>query len=133
MPDSSRSPGRVGSARHGLLLRFAREPVVDYPDGIVAIGLSALVDANEVIPIVARALDTVASEKSDPVELVATQLNGLRLLLVLDNFEHLLSAAVDVGRLVSTRPQPSRSWSPAVPSCGFAGSASTPGGSAHPA
>ena len=48
------------------------------------------------------------------------------MLLVLDNFEHLLSAAPDVGRLVCALPGRSRCWSPAVRRCGSGASTSTP-------
>ena len=95
-------PGGVGKTR--LAAAVGEELIDDYPDGIVQIALSALADASEVIASIGRALDVAGSDRPDAVDLVAAHLGRLRVLLVLDNFEHLLSAAADVGRLVSTCP-----------------------------
>jgi len=95
-------PGGVGKTR--LAVAVCEELAADYPDGVVQIALSALAEASEVVGTIGRALDLVGSDGPDAAELLAAHLRPLRVLLVLDNFEHLLSAAVDVGRLVSSCP-----------------------------
>lgn len=95
-------PGGVGKTR--LAAAVSEELSDDYPDGSVQIALSALADAREVTASIGRALDVAGCDRPDAVHLIAAQLGRLRVLLVLDNFEHLLSAAADVGRLISTCP-----------------------------
>ena len=95
--------GGVGKTR--LVAAVARELVFDYPDGVVPIALASLSDAAGVLPAVGRALELAGSDGPGALDVVAAHLRELRLLLVLDNFEHLLSAAADVGRLVSLCPE----------------------------
>lgn len=95
--------GGVGKTR--LLAALARELATDYTDGAVEIALASLTDAAAVIPTIGRALDVAGGDSPDALEVVAGHLEGRHLLLVLDNFEHMLSAAADVGRLVSLCPK----------------------------
>ena len=95
--------GGVGKTR--LVAALADELTRDYTDGVVQIGLASLADASDVVPTVGRALRILGADGPDALDLVAAHLQGLRLLLVLDNFEHLLSAAAEVGHLVSVCPE----------------------------
>jgi predicted ATPase len=95
-------PGGVGKTR--LAAAAGHELAADYPNGIVGISLAAVTDAGDVVGTIGRALDVSGAERLDTVGPLAEQLAPRRLLLVLDNFEHLLSAAPDVGRLVATCP-----------------------------
>ncbi|HET7326127.1 MAG TPA: helix-turn-helix domain-containing protein [Nocardioidaceae bacterium] len=96
-------PGGVGKTR--LVAALADELVADHPDGVVQIALASVVEAAGVVPTIGRALQVTGCDGPDALEVVAQHLAGLRLLLVLDNFEHVLSAAADVVRLVSLCPQ----------------------------
>src|SRR5829696_5144262 len=90
-------PGGVGKTR--LAVTVSQQLAGDYPGGVVTVSLAALADADEVIGTIGRAL-TAGAEGGNDVSLLAQKISDRRLLLVLDNFEHLLSAAADVGRLV---------------------------------
>jgi predicted ATPase/DNA-binding XRE family transcriptional regulator len=92
-------PGGVGKTR--LAMAVCHELAGDYPDGLFAVSLAALADADDVIGTIGRALK-LTGESDDGVSLVTQQLSSRRALLVLDNFEHLLSAATDIGRLVAS-------------------------------
>jgi predicted ATPase/DNA-binding XRE family transcriptional regulator len=95
-------PGGVGKTR--LAAAVGRELAGDHPDGVVGISLAAVTDAADVVGTIARALDVSGAERLDTVGPLAEQLAPQRLLLLLDNFEHLLSAGPDVGRLAATCP-----------------------------
>ncbi len=95
-------PGGVGKTR--LAMAVADEVSRDYSDGVTSIALASLADATQVLATIGRALNTAGSDGPDALELVTEQLGRSRLLLVLDNFEHLLSAAPEVGHLVSSCP-----------------------------
>ncbi len=57
------------------------------------------------MPTIGRALGLTGADGDAAFEVVSAHLRPLRLLLVLDNFEHLLSAAPDVGRLAAQCPE----------------------------
>lgn len=95
-------PGGVGKTR--LAAAVADELAPDHPDGVVLVSLAQLNDADLVVPTVARALGLVGSDGPDAWEKVVAHLEPLHVLLVLDNFEHLLSAAAAVGHLVARCP-----------------------------
>ncbi|WP_432496441.1 AfsR/SARP family transcriptional regulator [Kineococcus auxinigenes] len=98
--------GGVGKTR--LALAAAREATgradARFADGAVLVPLATLDDATAVVPAVARALGLGAVEGPGARDAVAAHLHPLRLLLVLDNLEHLLDAAVDVAELVRSCP-----------------------------
>ena len=96
-------PGGVGKTR--LAVEVSEQLAQHYPGGVVLIALSALADANEVVGTIGRALHITSSNRSQALELVTAHLTELRLLLVLDNFEHLLSAGPDLGLLASSCPE----------------------------
>jgi predicted ATPase/transcriptional regulator with XRE-family HTH domain len=96
-------PGGVGKTRLAVAVSEAVAP--QYPDGVVQVSLAPLADADAVVLAVGRALGLAVGDGPDALGLVTEHLGPLRLLLVLDNFEHLLSAAADVGRLVALCPE----------------------------
>ena len=63
-----------------------------------------MVDAGLVVPTVARSLGLREAGGRSPLEALRAHLNGKRFLLVLDNFEHVLEAAPEVGGLVESCP-----------------------------
>ena len=94
--------GGVGKTR--LAAALSEELEADYPDGVVQISLAALVDAKAVVPTIGRALGLAGCDGADALDVVAGHLRPLRLLVVLDNFEHVLSAATEVGHLIAVCP-----------------------------
>ncbi|WP_238006915.1 BTAD domain-containing putative transcriptional regulator [Dactylosporangium sp. AC04546] len=100
-------PGGVGKTR--LALAVAAQVAQAFPHGHVIVELAALRDPGQVLESVARRLGI--AEQRQPggsvrnVLTVLTEfLAGRRLLLVLDNLEHLLGCAVDVADLVARCP-----------------------------
>ena len=95
-------PGGVGKTR--VAIAVAQELGGEFPDGAVFVDLTPLRDPGLVLPTVARELD-VDQRSAAVEERLATSLRGRRLLLVLDNFEHLLPAATGVLALLEACPQ----------------------------
>ena len=98
--------GGVGKTR--LALQVAAELVPEFPDGVWLVEL-APVGEPDVVPNAVAAVLGVAAEAGSPLtEVIARALSRRRLLLVLDNCEHVLDAAADVvnailGRSTSVR------------------------------
>jgi non-specific serine/threonine protein kinase len=84
-------PGGIGKTR--LALELARVAADDFPDGMWLVELAALADP----ALVARAVATVlgVAEQADRplIDTLTSRLAGQRLLLVLDNCEHLIDAS----------------------------------------
>ena len=93
--------GGVGKTR--LSLAVADAVGSSYPDGVTFVPLSAVSDADLVPTAIGRALG-VDAEGVDAEEVLREHLRGLRVLLVLDNFEHVLDAAAAVARLLAASP-----------------------------
>ena len=91
-------PGGVGKTR--LAATAASGLVGVYPDGVVFVDLAPLSDTRLVPATIARALDVRESGGRSARELLLEHLRLRRVLLVLDNFEHLLEAAPLVADLV---------------------------------
>jgi len=85
--------GAGGSGKTRLALQAAAEAAEAYPDGVWWVPLAALVDPADVGPAAARALGGGGSLP----ELVG----GRRLLLIFDNFEHVVEAAPDVAAVLT--------------------------------
>jgi class 3 adenylate cyclase len=95
-------PGGAGKTR--LALQAAAQLVDDFDDGTFAVMLASLVDADLVLPEIARVLDI---EDAPPVELIETlkaELASRKLLLVLDNFEHVNTAAGSIYEILVACP-----------------------------
>jgi predicted ATPase len=92
--------GTGGKTR--LALEVAVRSVDRFPDGVWFADLSSLTDAALVPAVVLNALGGREAPGQTPLESVARQVRGLRLLLVLDNCEHLVDARAElVGRALS--------------------------------
>lgn len=92
-------PGGVGKTR--LALAVARVLVGSRPDGAQFVSLGALRDPGLVAATIAQALG-LGDYGGQPVEhTLKAYLNGTQLLLIIDNFEHVLDAAPLVADLLS--------------------------------
>ena len=89
--------GAGGSGKTRLALHAAGEAAEEYPDGVWWVPLAPLTDAADVGPTAARALGGGGSLP----ELV----DGKRLLLVLDNFEHVVEAVPEVTAVLAECPR----------------------------
>src|SRR5690349_3070107 len=83
-------PAGVGKTR--LALRVAGRVARSFPDGVWLVELAELADPALVEHTVAQTLRVPENEGYRPAELLARYLRDRRLLLVLDNCEHLVPA-----------------------------------------
>jgi predicted ATPase/transcriptional regulator with XRE-family HTH domain len=83
-------PGGVGKTR--LALQVAAQLVDGFPDGIFAVDLAPISDPNSVCDAIAQVLEVSWECRPSLTSLIAA-LGEKRLLLLLDNFEHLLAVA----------------------------------------
>lgn len=96
-------PGGTGKTR--LALQAAAEVSNDYPGGVFWVPLAPLREAALVLPSLAQAQEIQEEPGHDLVETLATRLAGNRVLVLLDNAEHLLPVlAVDVAKLIAACP-----------------------------
>ncbi|MDQ3965834.1 MAG: helix-turn-helix domain-containing protein, partial [Actinomycetota bacterium] len=90
--------GGVGKTR--LALEAAQDAADLFPDGVAFAALAPLGDSTLVLPTVIQALGLREAEGNTPREVLCAHLRRKRLLLVLDNFEHLMEAAPKVAELI---------------------------------
>ena len=86
-------PGGTGKTR--LTLQAAAEAADSFADGVWWVPLAALRDPGLVLRHTAQTLDVVEQPDRPLAEVMAEMLGGKRMLLVLDNAEHLLPDAAD--------------------------------------
>jgi predicted ATPase/DNA-binding SARP family transcriptional activator len=96
-------PGGVGKTR--LALELARRIEPEYPDGAVFVRLERLTDPALVAAEIATALGHRAGTDGPGADGLGRYLRDMELLLVIDNFEHLLPAAVLISELLELTPQ----------------------------
>ncbi|MGH2534582.1 MAG: tetratricopeptide repeat protein [Thermomicrobiales bacterium] len=95
-------PGGTGKTR--LSLQVAAELHDAFPDGVYVVSLASVIDPAVVLPTIAQALGLrEAGDRSLDAQLQAA-LAGKNLLLVLDNFEQLASAAPALAELLAACP-----------------------------
>lgn len=87
-------PGGGGKTR--LAAEVAERAAGRWPDGVCWIDLTATTAPSAVPELVAGALDVLVAADQDAVPALAWQLSGRRMLICLDNCEHVLAAAADV-------------------------------------
>jgi predicted ATPase len=95
-------PGGVGKTR--LSLAVASTSSDRFPDGVIFVSLAPILDPGLVPRVVATALDVPDTDTTQVVTALIERIGDLRVLLVLDNFEHLLEAAPLVPRLLAACP-----------------------------
>jgi DNA-binding SARP family transcriptional activator len=95
--------GPPGSGKTRLAIEAATRSLHDHPHGVAFVALAELQDPDLIASAVAAALGMPASDR--PIlEALVDHLRPRRLLLVLDNFEHLLRAAPLVAQLLDAAP-----------------------------
>ena len=95
-------PGGIGKTR--IALRLATELAHDFVDGVFLVALAPLRNTNLILPSIGRTLGITEGAEGTLLERLKIHLRPSQLLLVLDNFEHLLSAAPVVSELLSACP-----------------------------
>ncbi|MGY1636883.1 DUF4062 domain-containing protein [Geodermatophilus sp. SYSU D00742] len=95
-------PGGIGKTR--LALAAAAEVRSEFPDGVAAVLLAAVGSPDLVPAAVASALGAPETFGRGPADAVADFLRPRRMLLVLDNLEHLVEASPLVGTWLTGAP-----------------------------
>ena len=97
-------PGGVGKTR--LALEMAEEMLDTelFPDGIYFVELAPLFEPSRLAEVIREELDIKAASDLPAEKAFRLYLKGKTLLLILDNFEHLLDAASWVGELLDDYP-----------------------------
>jgi predicted ATPase/transcriptional regulator with XRE-family HTH domain len=96
-------PGGVGKTR--LAIEVADQVAGNFADGAVFVDLAPLRDPRLVLGAIAQRLGVDEGDATPLPDLLAVSLRGRRLLILLDNFEHLLPARNVVLALLEACPQ----------------------------
>jgi predicted ATPase/DNA-binding CsgD family transcriptional regulator len=97
--------GAGGSGKTRLALQVAAQLAGNFPDGAWLVELAPLSEPEMVPNAIADTLGVSQRGETALLEKIVHFLRPRRLLLVLDNFEHLLPAAQLVGALIASAPQ----------------------------
>jgi predicted ATPase/DNA-binding XRE family transcriptional regulator len=95
-------PPGIGKTR--LALQVASALLEHFEDGVYFVDLAPIVDPDEVLSTVARALQIKELENRSAEEVLFEHAREKRMLLALDNFEQVLDAAPQVARLLASCP-----------------------------
>src|SRR5262249_21656485 len=96
--------GPPGTGKTRLALHLASQVLLVFKDGVFFVSLAPVHDPSLVLNSIAEELDVSESGKLTLLDAVKQFLSSKHLLLVLDNFEHLLSAASLVSDLLGSAP-----------------------------
>jgi len=95
-------PGGIGKSR--LALKAAQQAAVDYPDGTFFVPLAPIGSAEHIIQTIAEAVKFPLMTQEDPQQQLLRFLQKKKLLLVMDNFEHLLEGVNIISELLPSAP-----------------------------
>lgn len=91
--------GVGGTGKTRLAIELAQSVLADYPDGVHLVSFAALRDPGLVATDAAEALG-MRVERASPEEMLRESLLNRRVLVVLDNCEHLLAACADLAEVL---------------------------------
>src|SRR5579859_6217969 len=92
--------GPGGSGKTRLCIALAAQVAEDYPDGVYFVPLAPVRDPGLVSSTIAQSIGLQDARDRPLMEHLISQLRERQLLIVLDNFEHLLAGAPVVTRLL---------------------------------
>jgi predicted ATPase len=93
--------GVGGTGKTRLAKTIAHESLLEFTDGVYFVNLSAMESAELVIPTIAQILGLREERGSTLEEILREYLRERKILIVLDNFEQITSAAPQIGELLS--------------------------------
>lgn len=96
-------PGGTGKTR--LSLQLAATVSDDFPDGLWFVALEPIRDASLVAPAIARTLSLAINSNRPTLDLVAERIGSQKVLMILDNFEQVVTAAPVVADLLRACPE----------------------------
>lgn len=94
--------GPGGTGKTSLAVELGRNVAQEFSDGVWFVDLAPLNDADLVESAIANALGLATKSSRSTLDLIESHLSQRELLLLLDNFEHVLPAAQTVSRLLSS-------------------------------
>ena len=97
--------GAGGTGKTRMALRVAVEMSDTFPDGAYFVNLAPISDPDLVIPTIAQVLDVEDLAGQPVLDLLSAFLREKHLLLMLDNFEQVVDAAVQVAQLLTSCPK----------------------------
>jgi predicted ATPase len=97
------APGGMGKTR--LALEAARRIVQAFPQGIYFVALDRITSAELIVQSVAEVLPIVLASNEDPKSRILDYLGDKTILLVMDNFEHVLDGTTFVQDLLKAAPR----------------------------
>jgi predicted ATPase/DNA-binding SARP family transcriptional activator len=97
--------GAGGSGKTRLALEVARDSAGTFANGAVLVELAPLRDPDLVVQTIARALDIAVDPTEEPLVALAAGLAPQELLLVVDNAEHVRTAAPAFAELIARAPR----------------------------
>ncbi len=97
-------PPGIGKSRLGV--RVAGSVVDNFPDGVFFVPLAPIGDPMLIAPTIAKVLDVKESAGRSLMERLVDYLRDRRVLLLLDDFDHMLGAAPFVAELLTACPGP---------------------------
>jgi predicted ATPase/class 3 adenylate cyclase len=96
--------GPGGSGKTSLAVEVARAMQPDFADGAWLVPLAAVEEPSDVLPLLARTIGLFDGSSRSAVETLPGFLGERSMLLILDNFEHVMSAAPAVADLLRESP-----------------------------
>ena len=93
--------GAGGMGKTRLALQGAAELVEQFADGVFLVALAPVSDAELVVPTVMQTLSLTEAGGHSPLDFLKTALKDKQMLLLLDNFEQVIEAAVQVAELLA--------------------------------
>ena len=97
--------GTAGVGKTRLALEVAQEMVGEFTDGVHVVFLAPISDPAFVMPTIAHTLGLTESASQSVLELLTSSQRDKHQLLLLDNFEHLVSAAPELTELLEACPE----------------------------
>jgi predicted ATPase/DNA-binding CsgD family transcriptional regulator len=96
-------PGGIGKTR--LAIQAAEQVLESFPDGVSFVPLQPVSSIDFLIPAIAEALKLSFHSSESPRDLLLNALRQKHLLLILDNFEHLLEASELIPAMLEAAPR----------------------------
>src|SRR6266498_4781015 len=96
--------GLGGSGKTRLALEAANTAAAHFPHGAVFVGLQPLTRSDLLVPTIAQAVGVTFYGEGEPQDQLLDFLHDKTLLLILDNFEHVLDGAALVSAMLASAP-----------------------------
>ncbi len=96
--------GPAGAGKTRLALQIAADLGAFFADGVYFAGLTPLSEPAMVVPTIARTLGIAETGARSPAQRVVEALQHRHMLLILDNYEHLLAATPAISELLAATP-----------------------------